>query len=230
MSLNQPRSTISQDERVLQNKFGLAITSLSTLSVLLYTAMCFDLIEPVLFYDTVMMRQLNEGRFPVVLALISMVPALATGVGMRVSMAMHASILNLILLALVTWKVYEKIQMAGKMNGGGDVQYLAVSLAQDLVVMGAFWGISWHACASSSLAGENYISLLRAGRQADSILNHILKNSIAGRSCIHFTLSLTPSYIAHLPVICVRFVNFMLMYCLQGLPVSSSSIRKTMVL
>jgi len=174
------RSTPSlENEKNAQNAFHVAVTSLSTLSAFMYTLMVHELISPVLLYDRVMLRRVKEGQFPYVIVLICMVPALATGVGMKVRTALYATTINVVLLAFVIRRMSEVIDSIIEQDGA-DKHHLRESLINDVVVMGAFWSLAWWACATSSEAGEKFVTLLRAGREADSILNHILKNSIAG--------------------------------------------------
>ena len=139
------------------------MTSLSTLSTLIYTLMVYGLIEPVLLYDRVMIRRMNEGRFPYVVVLICMVPALATGVGMSIRNAMYASACNIVLLAFVTRKMFTIVESIVEQDGA-DTNYLKVSLINDFIVLGAFWTLAWWACASPSEAGEQFVAHIRAGR------------------------------------------------------------------
>jgi hypothetical protein len=59
-----------------------------------------------------------------------------------------------------------------------------VYLIHDIIYIFSLVYIGWTTCAVSAVNVGKYVNLLSANRSADLVLNHILKNSIAGAACM----------------------------------------------
>jgi len=67
---------------------------------------------------------------------------------------------------------------------------ISLVLVYDAVLGLALFAALFFSCLPAVHAGEGYVGLLRAGRVADSILNHMLKNSVSG-ACALIEIELT---------------------------------------
>eukprot|EP00614_Pseudopedinella_elastica_P001301 CAMPEP_0172609764 /NCGR_PEP_ID=MMETSP1068-20121228/29678_1 /TAXON_ID=35684 /ORGANISM="Pseudopedinella elastica, Strain CCMP716" /LENGTH=531 /DNA_ID=CAMNT_0013413345 /DNA_START=45 /DNA_END=1640 /DNA_ORIENTATION=+ len=145
--------------------------------------MAWGFFEPAIFCDHVLMRRVHKGELSFVFTMIGTMPILSTGAGMSVHVAKAASVVNLFFFIAQVDCVYTQIGMIS-ISGSDEHDVLLQTLIVDIIVAVAFTIMLWSACVVSSESGRKYIGLFRAGRLADSVLNHILKNSVAGAACL----------------------------------------------
>jgi hypothetical protein len=137
---------------------------------------------------SLMLRMHKQGQLPAPLLIIIALPGLATPAGMSVRMAKNVSIANFFVLGAIIAAVYDNIGKAGACpntnSETGHLELMYSGFVQDIINVLSTFSISLFACVPGAEVSETYMMKLRAGRMADSLLNHILKNQIAGAAAV----------------------------------------------
>jgi hypothetical protein len=132
---------------------------------------------------------LRHGELKFQLILYVLLPLVSTPAGTRISTAKALTFINLALYAVITAKIYLNIDHAEchdeEMCTAEEIRNKRVKFITDLnsQIVAAF-GVFYHSCLTSMEQSERVMQLLKAERETDSILNHSLKNSVAGAVCL----------------------------------------------
>jgi len=132
--------------------------------------------------DRIVAKRMSQGGLPLHLATSLSMPLIATPAGMHVQWARYVSILNLCIFSLTVFAVYGQIKCNGCIDQERNDQVL--SIISDVLAILPSFAVAYFSCLPGASISNDYVELLRAGRSADSMLNHILKNSIAGAACL----------------------------------------------
>ena len=132
--------------------------------------------------DRIVAKRMSQGGLPLHLATSLSMPLIATPAGMHIQWARCVSMINLLIFTLIVVAVYDKIKCNGCIGQERNDQVL--SLIYDILVILPSFAGAYFSCLPGASISNDYVELLRAGRSADSMLNHILKNSIAGAACL----------------------------------------------
>lgn len=179
---------ITTDKRHHQTAFSTFIALVSLLSTLhMYWVARFgfengDTASFLNNSDRIIAKRMSQGGLPLHLATSLSMPLIATPAGMYVQWARYLSIFNLFIYALIVAAVYDQIKYNRYI--GQERNDHILSLIYDVIAILPSFAVAYFSCLPGASISNDYVELLRAGRSADSMLNHILKNSIAGSACL----------------------------------------------
>jgi hypothetical protein len=129
-------------------------------------------------------QSIDHGAIPAKFILFSMaLPLITTPCGMNVRLAKTVCLFSSIVFVLTTYATYRRI-LSNPSCVDGQCSDRLFALANDFMVALATISISYSTCVPSSDVSIEFVELLKAGRVGDCALNHVLKNTIAGASCL----------------------------------------------
>eukprot|EP00613_Pedinella_sp_CCMP2098_P013358 CAMPEP_0171763560 /NCGR_PEP_ID=MMETSP0991-20121206/49398_1 /TAXON_ID=483369 /ORGANISM="non described non described, Strain CCMP2098" /LENGTH=259 /DNA_ID=CAMNT_0012367385 /DNA_START=385 /DNA_END=1161 /DNA_ORIENTATION=- len=145
--------------------------------------------------------RMDQGGVPTLLSLSLVTPLLAApAAGSQIHRMNHLASVNLVLYGITVALISSN---AGSLNDGLEssclgldhkqpvnVPSLSLVLINDVIAGLALFAALFFSCLPAVQAGEGYVGLLRAGRAADSLLNHMIKNSVSG-ACALIEIELT---------------------------------------
>eukprot|EP00614_Pseudopedinella_elastica_P003747 CAMPEP_0172604884 /NCGR_PEP_ID=MMETSP1068-20121228/25136_1 /TAXON_ID=35684 /ORGANISM="Pseudopedinella elastica, Strain CCMP716" /LENGTH=684 /DNA_ID=CAMNT_0013407111 /DNA_START=159 /DNA_END=2213 /DNA_ORIENTATION=+ len=183
-------------EKHRQRAFNIFISTLSVLSMMHYLILALRCTADGrlrwLFADAdwrfeevpilrVAQNRMMRGGIPLHVAQTLDLPLIATPAGMDPRWAKSTAIFNLIIFGIIVIAIEF---MSCKNCTQEDLDDRRASLTMDTYAILSSFGICYFSCVPGASISNDFVNLLRAGRSADSVLNHILKNSIAGAACL----------------------------------------------
>jgi hypothetical protein len=129
-------------------------------------------------------RMMERGAIPPLIILTLALPSMATPAGFSPKLARIMAAVNSVVLFALCAFIYQKISVScvpecTELQNSDRL----VTLVHDAMVSVAILVIAFLACVPMAEVGEevvcDLVSDLAAGREADSVLNHIIKNSMA---------------------------------------------------
>ena len=142
--------------------------------------------DPLHLADRQLVQMMEAGHIPMVILGVSILPFLCTPAGLGVEFAKKITVIIAALDICIATNIFKAMER-GCIREGCNLEVYNSHLMNfkiDVTILSSFLLISYHSCASSVDISSNYQHMLRAGSEADSILNHILKNSISGAACL----------------------------------------------
>eukprot|EP00613_Pedinella_sp_CCMP2098_P072349 CAMPEP_0171917038 /NCGR_PEP_ID=MMETSP0993-20121228/15557_1 /TAXON_ID=483369 /ORGANISM="non described non described, Strain CCMP2098" /LENGTH=670 /DNA_ID=CAMNT_0012552725 /DNA_START=246 /DNA_END=2258 /DNA_ORIENTATION=+ len=129
-------------------------------------------------------RMNKQGHVPSPIILSFLLPSLATSAGMDAKVAKNVSSFNFLILIAIAFSIHSKISNSESSDcldvGIMCEDYRVFDLIHDVFVTLATISIGVFSSVTGAEVTEAYVDRLRTGRHADSVLNHVLKNKIAG--------------------------------------------------
>jgi hypothetical protein len=128
-------------------------------------------------------RMTERGVIPPIFVLVMAVPFLATPAGFPPGLARKFAVFHSMVLLAVFVAISKKNSISCEPRCAPSADRW-VALVHDASVTVAILAISYVACVPATKAGDAVVDDLRNRAQADSVLNHIIKNSMASVSAI----------------------------------------------
>mmetsp|Transcript_2374 Transcript_2374/g.5150 ORF Transcript_2374/g.5150 Transcript_2374/m.5150 type:complete len:574 (+) Transcript_2374:175-1896(+) len=152
----------------------------------LYLAQISDLSTVVTASDRVVIQSIENGSIPMNLMFGLILPLITTPCGMDANLAKLVSVVTFVslifsILAMRHRMVANCIAESCTEEQLGD-RY--TTMRNDFLAVLAMVSLAYSTCVPGSVISNEFVELLRAGRTADSFLNHLLKNTIAGAACL----------------------------------------------
>jgi hypothetical protein len=150
-------------------------------------------------FDNTLKMRFFQGELPLAARVFLCIPLYAVPAGMSYPIARFVTLFNVGVYLLTMYAVFNMRECSSvTTEESGLVTWVACSssplmasqrervsvLIHDALITFLSLGMAYNAIVPSMKVSEEYIGLLRAGRLADSVLNHIVKNSIAGASVL----------------------------------------------
>jgi len=133
---------------------------------------------------TVLIKQMNRGRIPIPLILFNTMPIIATSVGMSVNVVKYVIVYNLIAFMIISYNVSSHTTCFFEEFCNVDYEEKYFSFIIDFIINLVIITMAWFCCIPAAEIGNQFIRSIDADSQADAMLSNILKNSIAGASCL----------------------------------------------
>jgi hypothetical protein len=141
---------------------------------------------------------MNNGEIISPSLFLLILPLIATPGGMDVMWAKTVTVINLALFLIHTYLMYQRgmdnklitntfdlVKLHPTCNCSPIDPYMRdVGIIHDIILILGLFYLCWTSCALSADIAAKYVNLLSAGRSGDLVLNHNLKNSIAGAACL----------------------------------------------
>jgi hypothetical protein len=143
-----------------------------------------------------MLKRMAEGEVILPLFFLQLTPILATLGGLNIVITKLICTFNITCLFVYVYYVRQNMDSAVFLTSEEDIEHFKLcqcsstqdvrgySIAHDMILVCGLVSMCWSSVALSSELASKYVSLLSAGRSADLVLNHILKNSISGAACL----------------------------------------------
>jgi hypothetical protein len=143
-----------------------------------------------------MLKRMAEGEVILPLFFAQLTPILATLGGLNIVITKLICTFNMTCFFVYIYYVRQNIDSTVFLTNDEDIEHYKLcqcssnqdvrgySIAHDMILLSGLVSICWSSVALSSELASKYVSLLSAGRSADLVLNHILKNSISGAACL----------------------------------------------
>ena len=176
-----------ESEELVQSIFNFLVSAISMIGCTYF----FVLASTLLFQwdgvsvggttDVMVIGRLLEGQVPPGLKLVLTLPLQTIPMGMDISVAKRVTLVNLVIVGITLQFIYlldppEELRSCKD----GETHNRHKIFVQDLLLTMYAFGISYFSLMPGLQITDEFNKSLRAGRLADSVLNHILKNSVAG--------------------------------------------------
>jgi hypothetical protein len=185
------RFTMSEDS--IQNLFFLLIGAVALVASSYFLLVVVDFV----YFgsklngttDQVVRERMQLGSLPAELKITAALPLQAIPAGMDINIAKRVTAGTVTISLFV---IYVMCQIPPLTSNAvdqscdmSDADFRLKAMLHDILIFAYGIGIAYFSLAPGLQTGDDLIKTLRAGRLADSVLNHILKNSVAGYvSCI----------------------------------------------
>jgi hypothetical protein len=155
----------------------------STLNLLWQAYNVNEIQEPILLEST--RARMRRGELPPVCLYSFSLPLFAASAGFPTQLAKIFALSNLVIflaiVAVLSVKLSILCEMQQPSSAASNRWYI---LAHDAFVTICVVSMAYFACVPVTEAGDEVMERLRSGQRADSVLNHILKNSMASVATI----------------------------------------------
>jgi hypothetical protein len=179
------RFTVSEDS--LQLVFFLIIGAMALVGSIYFLIVVLDIVyfgsSLAGTSDQVQRGRMLLGSLPPELMMSAVAPLQAIPAGINITAAKRLTAATVAISLLV---VYFMTQIPLSTDAVGHSSEMSVEdfrlkvIIHDVLLFAYGLGVAYFSLAPGVLMGEELTKTLRAGRLADSVLNHILKNSVAG--------------------------------------------------
>mmetsp|Transcript_731 Transcript_731/g.909 ORF Transcript_731/g.909 Transcript_731/m.909 type:complete len:734 (+) Transcript_731:145-2346(+) len=135
--------------------------------------------------DYSIVSEMNRGRIPIPVILYSILPLIATSTGMTIRTAKFAVLYNIFTFLIIAYNISNITGICiDKSCHSIDKQQRDINFHLDLILSSILMSLSWFCCLPAAEIGDNFIRTKEIDAKADAMLSNILKNSIAGASCL----------------------------------------------
>mmetsp|Transcript_27356 Transcript_27356/g.35448 ORF Transcript_27356/g.35448 Transcript_27356/m.35448 type:complete len:629 (-) Transcript_27356:456-2342(-) len=133
--------------------------------------------------DYFIIKELNQGRIPFSILYCNILPLIATSTGMSIEVAKYVVIYNLFAFIIVASNVYHVVECP-HYSCNIDISDRRLNFYCDVIMFSVIFSLTWFCCLPAIEIGNDYIRTKEVDAKADAMLSNVLKNSIAGASCL----------------------------------------------
>jgi hypothetical protein len=129
---------------------------------------------------------IGEGHVPPALKMSMLLPLQCTSMGMDISVAKRVTLVNLVIVGITASFIFllERPEELHSCNDDETHILRNKIFVNDMLLTMYALGVAYFSLVPGILITAEYNKALQAGRLADSVLNHIIKNSMASVSAI----------------------------------------------
>lgn len=171
-----------RDSLVVNRAFEAFVTGFTTGPFLIFIEKALTGPTTGTLTERVIFKRMESGHLPCpLLVLLLALPSLACLQGMQSKFATKLGCFNMALFLALSCAMYfcRLPRLPDSEEGKFEAEMSLINLFHNIITGSSIFYIGRVACGQGVEARDHCLDLMRAGRLADSVLNHVLKNSIA---------------------------------------------------